>query len=144
MVKNRAFTLIEVVVAAAVFAAVSIPIFYIFGSSQRNMQMTEAEFKAHNAAIEVMEQTLSIPFKYMKAGNYGKDVVKDEETFGESNIKFKRNSDLPTELVIEDIVQDGKILFKKISVSVEYFPANGVTQSRKTVLKTMVANEQNI
>ena len=144
MAKKLGFTLIEVVVAAAVFAAVSIPIFFVFGSSQRNLQMTEAEFRAHNAALEVMEQTLSNPFKLIKAGVYGSDVVKNGEKFGLGVFEFRRSSDLPCEIVIDDISQNGKILFKKITVSVEYMPTNGGTQTRKTVLKTMVANEQNI
>lgn len=144
MAKKLGFTLIEVVVAAAVFAAVSIPIFFVFGSSQRNLQMTEAEFRAHNAALEVMEQTLSNPFKLIKAGVYGSDVVKNGEKFGLGVFKFRRSSDLPCEIVIDDISQNGRILFKKITVSVEYMPTNGGTQTRKTVLKTMVANEQNI
>ena len=55
MIKTKAFTLIEVVVAAAVFAAVSIPIFYVFGTSQRNIQMTEAEFqKFANSVIQTL------------------------------------------------------------------------------------------
>ena len=144
MAKKLGFTLIEVVVAAAVFAAVSIPIFFVFGSSQKNLQMTEAEFRAHNAALEVMEQTLSNPFKLIKAGVYGSDVVKNGEKFGLGVFEFRRSSDLPCEIVIDDISQNGKILFKKITVSVEYMPTNGGTQTRKTVLKTMVANEQNI
>lgn len=144
MAKKLGFTLIEVVVAAAVFAAVSIPIFFVFGSSQRNLQMTEAEFRAHNAALEVMEQTLSNPFKLIKAGVYGSDVVKNGEKFGLGVFEFRRSSDLPCEIVIDDISQNGRILFKKITVSVEYMPTNGGTQTRKTVLKTMVANEQNI
>lgn len=144
MAKKLGFTLIEVVVAAAVFAAVSIPIFFVFGSSQRNLQMTEAEFRAHNAALEVMEQTLSNPFKLIKAGVYGSDVVKNGEKIGLGVFEFRRSSDLPCEIVIDDISQNGRILFKKITVSVEYMPTNGGTQTRKTVLKTMVANEQNI
>ena len=139
---KKGFTLIEVLIGASVFAIFSVPIFYIFSSSMQQIQVGESEFRAHNAAIEIVEQIISLPFKYIVSGKYDKEKTKDGDKLGNAEIIFKRTSSNDAEIEIEDIEKNGVVLFKKITVKVYYLSSSKNKQQKNVTIKTMVANEK--
>ncbi|MDD3002191.1 MAG: hypothetical protein PHF29_10590 [Candidatus Riflebacteria bacterium] len=143
MNNKNGISLIEIIVATGLLAAVLAPVFLIFSSGNRNMEMTEAEFRAHNCAIEIMEQIISIPYKHIKSGSYTSSEVKNGLSFANSPILYKISENYDSELKIEDIKDSGKSIFKKIIVKISYQPTKNSAIKRSFTLKTMVANETN-
>lgn len=143
MTNKSGVSLIEIIVATGLLAAVLAPVFLIFSSGNRNMEMTEAEFRAHNCAIEIMEQIISIPYKHIKSGSYTSSEVKNGLSFANSAILYKISENYDSELKVEDMKDNGKSIFKKISVKISYQPTKNSATKRSFTLKTMVANETN-
>lgn len=144
MIKRRlGLSLLEIVIAMGIMAAIIIPVFTIFSASSSSMDVTDSDFKAHNCAIEVMEQVISLPFKYLKEGIYSESKVKDKLNFGNSRIPFIISSDLATKVTIEDVKEDNRIAFKKVDVEVTYLASKSATNNKTFKISTLVANETN-
>ena len=67
--KKRGLSLVEITLSMAILIIVMLPTFMTFSSGSRGIQMTDAEFRAHSAAIELMEQTMSLPFDMLFSQN---------------------------------------------------------------------------
>lgn len=143
MNSKSGISLIEIIVAIGLLAAVLAPVFLIFSSGNRNMEMTEAEFRAHNCAIEIMEQIISLPYKHIKSGTYTSSDVKNGLNFANSAILYKISENYESELKVEDMKEKGKSIFKKVSVKVSYQATKNSASKRSFTIKTMVANETN-
>ncbi len=135
--------MIEIVFSIGILALIMLPVFMTFSSGNRNIMLTEAEFRAHTAAIELMEQIVSLPFKYLKAGEYADEAIVDGGNLGEGPILFKisKIKDIWRKMKIEDIKRDNKILFKKVTVNITFRAAPGAERIREFFMKTLVANE---
>jgi hypothetical protein len=139
----RGLSMLEITFSLGILAMIMLPVFMTFSSGNRNMQLTEAEFRAHTAALELMEQLVSLPFRLVPAGNYPAAAVVDKAPLGNSGIFFRLTEadGLTRELQIEDIKRGKKVVFKKIIVKIGYPAAKKSDRRREFVLKTLVANE---
>ncbi len=140
---KKGLSMIEITFSVGILAIIMLPVFMTFSSGNRNMQMTDSEFRAHTAAIELMEQIVSLPFSLIPVGNFGSEKVADGKGFGNSQIQFKLapNPDMKHEVKVESIKRDNKIRFKKITVTIRFPAAKGSDRIRIFNLKTLVANE---
>ncbi len=146
MIKSfkRGVSLIELILALGILAMIMLPVFLTFSTGNRNVQVTEAEFRAHSSAMEIMEQILSLPFKQIPVGKIDSDKIKTGNPLKEgSGITFLV-SDSPEqvpEIDISTIEKDGLVRFKKVSVKIS-FPESKASKKLRTVkIQTLVANE---
>jgi hypothetical protein len=142
-------SLVEILLAAGILAAVMVPVMITFGSSNRGIIMTADEFLAHTAAIELLEQTMAVPFAMLPTGNFTNEQIQDGKPIDlrQSPLKF-RVSEVPG-LVIEREVDitplldaQNRLRFKKVDVRVRFSPADGKTKARVVDLKGLLANEE--
>lgn len=140
---NSGLSLLEIVIAMGVLAAIIIPVFAIFSASSSNLDMTETDFRAHNAAIELMEQVIGLPFKYLKAGSYTANEIKNGLSIADSEILYEISGEHEAELFIEDIRDEKRIAFKKVGVRINYFSHRAQTHKKSFEINTLVANEAN-
>lgn len=140
---RKGLSMIEITISMGILAMIMLPVFMTFSSGNRNMQMTEAEFRAHTAAIELMEQLVSLPFKLIQPGKYSSEQVKDGQQFGNTPVVFKISEieNYQSEIRVEEIKKSGKVLFKKIAITVKFPATAKADRIREFTLKTMVANE---
>lgn len=142
--KYRAgLSLIEIVLSMGILSLIMLPVFMTFSSGNVNMQVTESEFRAHTAALELMEQIVSLPFNLIKTGEYDSAQIADGRSFAKSPVVFRlsENPELRPSLKIEEIKRENKIVFKKITVKIAYPSARISDKTREFTLKTLVANE---
>jgi len=135
--------MLEIVFSVGILALIMLPVFMTFSTGSRNIQLTDAEFRAHTAAIELMEQIVSLPFEMIKSGEYDSDAIVDGGQFAGGPVLFKLSTaaDLWRAMKVEDIRRDGKILFKKVTVTIRFAAAPGSERIREFFMKTLVANE---
>ena len=135
--------MIEITFSIGILALIMLPVFMTFSTGNRNMQMTEAEFRAHTAALELMEQIISLPFKQIKTGEYDDTQITDDGPFAAGPVLFKITpvEDLWRELKIDDIKRDNKVIFKKVTVTIKFAAAPNSDRIREFFMKTLVANE---
>lgn len=136
-------SLVEIILSMGILAMIMLPVFMTFSSGNTNIQITESEFRAHTAALELMEQIVSLPFNLIKTGSYDSAQIIDGGAFANSQVLFRltENPDLKPSLKIEEIKRADKIVFKKITVKIAYSSARTADKLREFVLKTLVANE---
>lgn len=136
-------SLIEIVLSMGILSLIMLPVFMTFSSGNINIQVTESEFRAHTAALELMEQIISLPFKLIKAGEYDSGQIIEGRSFAGSPVIFRisDNPDLKPALKIEEIKRENKVVFKKITVTIAYPSARASDRMRDFTLKTLVANE---
>lgn len=139
----RGISLVEIVLSMGILVVIMLPVFMTFSSGNRNMQVTESEFRAHTAALELLEQTISLPFNLIKTGSYDSSQVINGQPFSKSPVQFmlSENSDLKPELRVEEIKRGDKVVFKKVTVKVVFPAAKNSEKMREFTLKTIVANE---
>jgi type II secretory pathway pseudopilin PulG len=143
---RRGISLVEILVAVGLLAAIMTPVMYTFSAGNRGMQITHEELQAHNAAIELMEQILSAPLQLIPEGNYGHAGLKDLLPLGAGSplrLHLSEIPDIQRELRITDLKKDGKLRFKKIHVTITLLDHTGKPTSRQVSLKTLLANETN-
>jgi len=142
--KRDGLSMIEIVFSIGILSLIMLPVFMTFSSGNRNIQLTDAEFRAHTAAIELMEQTVSLPFEQIQSGEYTSDMIIDDGKFADGPVLFKLSpaEDLWRSMKIEDIKRDNKILFKKVTVTIRFVAAPGSERIREFFMKTLVANEK--
>lgn len=141
--KRCGLSIIEITISMGILALIMLPVFMTFSTGNRNMQLTESEFRAHTAAIEIMEQLVSLPFKLLQPGKYSSEQVKNGQQFGNTPVVFKISEleDYHPSISIEEVKKAGKTIFKKISITIKYPAARKSERMREFTLKTMVANE---
>jgi len=136
-------SLIEIVLSMGILSLIMLPVFMTFSSGNVNIQVTESEFRAHTAALELMEQIVSLPFNLIKPGSYDSSQVVDGSQLANSPVLFRITpvDDLKPSLKIEEIKRDNKVVFKKITVKIGFPSARAADKTREFILKTLVANE---
>ena len=140
---KRGLSLVEITISMAILILVMLPSFLAFSSGNQGLQMTESEFRAHSAALELMEQTLSLPFSMLPAGFYTNNQIADKKNFADTPAIFHLSfsSDNKPTMQIEDIKKNGKLLFKKIKVSIKYPVAKGSDKEREFSIQVIVNND---
>ncbi|EKD81460.1 MAG: hypothetical protein ACD_39C01797G0002 [uncultured bacterium] len=141
--QRQGLSMLEIVFSVGILALIMLPVFMTFSTGNRNMMLTESEFRAHTAALELMEQIVSLPFKQIRTGEYADDAIIDGGPFAQGPVLFKLTpaEDLRRELKIEDIKRDNKIIFKKVTVTIKFAAAKNSDRIREFFMKTLVANE---
>jgi hypothetical protein len=142
---KKGISLIELTISLGIFAVILLPVFFTFSSGSQNLMVTETEFRAHANALELMEQLISLPFELIPVGSFNSAQIKGEDELQKPQIPFKitENKDYKPKVAISEIKKNNKVVFKKISVSVD-FPTSKVNKrNRKIEIKTLVANESN-
>ncbi|MGM0600318.1 MAG: PilW family protein [Candidatus Rifleibacteriota bacterium] len=142
---RKGLSLIELTISLGIFAVILLPVFFTFSSGSQNLMVTDTEFRAHANALELMEQLISLPFELIPVGKFNSDQIKgiDEQQKPKIPFKITENKDFKPNVEINEIKKNNKVVFKKISVSIN-FPASKVNErNRKIEIKTLVANESN-
>lgn len=141
--RQSGLSMIEITLSLGILAMIMLPVFMTFSSGNRNMQITESEFRAHTAALELMEQIVSLPFKHIPAGAFPTEKVANGLPFGAGPIAFRITpaENLFPELRIEDMKRENKTLFKKVTVKIRFPSTKNSERMREFVLKTIIANE---
>lgn len=138
-------SLLEIVVAMGIFGMILLPVFMTFSSGNKSMMVTDTEFRAHTAALEIMEQLISLPFKFIPAGKISSEQIKGKDPKTSVLIPFNisENPEFKPEIEIKEIKKNNRVRFKKISVTIRFPAAKTDKRERKFELKTLVANEEN-
>lgn len=137
-------SLVEVLIAVGLLAALMTPVILTFSSGARGIQMTSEEFVAHNAALELIEQLAATPFALIPTGKFADSQLKDGLPMGPSNPLSFRISQVPgieRFLEIKEIRSGSQVRFKKIEVRITLLDRFGKPNGRTIELKTLVANE---
>lgn len=141
--RKKALSLVEITISMAILIMVMLPSFLAFSSGSQGIQMTESEFRAHSAALELMEQTISLPFNMIKPGFYEENAIKDGANFADTDAKYHLsfNSDYKLSMTVEDIVKSNKVFFKKITVNVKYPITKNSGQKKDFSIKVIINND---
>lgn len=141
--RKKALSLVEITISMAILIMVMLPSFLAFSSGSQGIQMTESEFRAHSAALELMEQTISLPFNMIKPGFYEEDAIKDGANFADTDAKYHLSfsSDYKLSMTVEDIVKNNKVFFKKITVNVKYPMTKNSDQKKDFSIKVIINND---
>ena len=140
---KKALSLVEITISMAILILVMLPSFLAFSSGNQGIQMTESEFRAHSAALELMEQTISLPFNMIKAGSYGEEQIKDGAYFSDTKAKYHLSfsSDYKLSMTVEDIFKNNRVYFKKVVVNVKYPITKGSEQKKNFCVKVIINND---
>lgn len=141
--KRKALSLIEIIISMSILIMVMLPSFLAFSSGNQGIQMTESEFRAHSAAIEIMEQTISLPFNMIKPGIYDRNEIVDGAKFADTDATFHLSFDenYQPKMEIENITRNNKVVFKKISVTINYPITKGAKQRKDFSIKVIINND---
>ncbi len=141
--RRLGISLVEIVLSMGILSMIMLPVFMTFSSGNVNIQVTEGEFRAHTAALELMEQIISLPFNLIRPGNYDSSLIADGRAFagGPAVFRLTASSELKPSLAIEEIRRDNRVVFKKITVKIAFPSARASDRMREFTLKTLVANE---
>ncbi len=141
--KNKGLSLVEITISMAIMILVMLPSFLTISSGNQNIQMTESEFRAHSAALELMEQTISLPFDMLKAGFYSDEEIKNGANFADTEALYHLSFDTDYKLSmnIEDIVKNNRVYFKKVTVTVKYPFIKNSRQIKNFSIKVIVNND---
>ena len=60
LIGKRALSLVEITISMAILIVVMLPSFLAFSSGSQGIQMTESEFRAHNAALELIPPLVDV------------------------------------------------------------------------------------
>ena len=140
----RGLSLVEIVIAVGLLAALLTPVLFTFGAGTRGIQMTQEEFVAHNAALELLEQLSATPFALLPIGAFADAQLKDGLPLGPSSpLKFHITAQpgLQRTLEVKEIKSGAVVRFKKIEVRIALLDRAGKPSGRVVILKTLVANE---
>lgn len=135
-------SLVEIVISMFVLAAVMLPVFYTLSSGRRSMMVTEAEFRAHSAALEIAGQITSLPFHIIPEGSFSSEEIYDSAPFGEVKFRVSENNDITFRVEIEKLTENGVDRFKKISVTAVFLPSVQHENLREFTINALVANER--
>ncbi len=143
--KSKGLSLVEITISMAILILVMLPSFLAFSSGNQGLQLTESEFRAHNAAIELIEQTISLPFDMIKPGYYEESDIIDGANFADTPAIYRLSfsSEYKPRMLIEDITKDNKVVLKKITVTINY-PVAKLSEQRKDFSVKVIINNDNI
>lgn len=140
---RQGLSMIEITLSLGILAMIMLPVFMTFSSGNRNIQLTEAEFRAHTAALEIMEQIVSLPFKHIPLGVVPANAIIDGGPFGEGPVAFKITpaENIFPEVQVDAVKRDNKTVFKKVTVKIKFPATKSSERHREFVIKTIIANE---
>ena len=140
---KKALSLVEITISMAILIVVMLPSFLAFSSGSQGIQMTESEFRAHSAALELMEQTISLPFDMIKSGFYEENTIKNGANFADTDAKYHLSfsSDYKLSMTVEDIVKNNRVFFKKVTVNVNYPITKNSDQKKNFSIKVIINND---
>ena len=143
LLRKKALSLVEITISMAILIVVMLPSFLAFSSGSQGIQMTESEFRAHSAALELMEQTISLPFYMVKAGFYGEDEIKNGAKFADTEAKYHLSfgSEYKLNMLVEDIVKNKRVVFKRVTVNVNYPITKNSEQKKDFSIKVIINND---
>ncbi|NLI77639.1 MAG: type II secretion system protein [Candidatus Riflebacteria bacterium] len=142
--RRPALSLLEILIAVGVLAAMLTPVLFSFGAGTRGIQMTQEEFVAHNAALELLEQLCATPFRLIPLGSFTDAQLKDGLPMGPSHplvFHVSPQAGLQRSLEIKEVKSGQLVRFKKIEVRIALLDRSGKPSGRVVTLKTLVANE---
>lgn len=142
---KRGISLVEILISMGILSMILVPVFLTFSSGNRNVMVSESEFRAHAAALEIIEQLISLPFRQIPAGTFSSDEIRaiDPDKALPLPFNITDNPDFKPEVIITEIKKNDKVRFKKIQVNMTFPLAKTEKRERKFTLKTLVANEEN-
>ena len=146
--RSRGVSFIEVLLAMAILSALMIPVMISFGASSSGIQMTSEELIAHTAAMELLEQTMAVPFDILPIGSFSGNQInagqKIDETQSPLRYHISPTPDLAIvrSLKVTPLIKDNKTRFKKVDVEVTWVSRDGKNK-RNVTLKGLIANEEN-
>lgn len=142
---KQGISLVEILISMGILSMILVPVFFTFSSGSRNVMISENEFRAHTAALEIMEQLISLPFKLIPVGNIDTDQITGQDPDKAPPIPFNisDNPDFKPEVKISEIKKNNRVRFKKIVVAMTFPAAKTEKRERRFELKTLVANEEN-
>lgn len=145
MKKRLGLSLIEITISVALLILVMLPSFMVFSSGNQGIQMTESEFRAHTAALELMEQLISLPFNMLKSGYYEEEAIVEGSDFADTKAKFHLSfgSEYKPSIFIEEIKKSNKVAFKKVTVNIKFPITKGSDKERELSVKVIVNNDGN-
>jgi len=143
--RQRGISLVEILISMGILGLILVPVFFTFSSGNRNVMISENEFRAHTAALEIIEQLISLPFRHIPIGTFSSADICGEDPERQMVIPFKvsSNPDFKPEVIVTEIVKNNRVKFKKIVVNMNYPASKTEKRERKFSLKTLVANEEN-
>lgn len=144
MNRRRGLSLVEILIAVGLLAALMTPVLLTFGSGTRGIQMTAEEFTAHNAALELIEQLAATPFALIPVGTFNDAQLRDGLPMGPGHPLAFRLSAVPgleRALDIKEIRSGAQVRFKRLEVRITLLDRSGKPSGRTVTLKTLVANE---
>lgn len=138
-------SLVEILVSMGILGLILIPVFFTFSSGNRNVMVSENEFRAHTAALEILEQLVSLPFELIPVRKFSAQEITGAEGKNLPAVPFRisDNQEFKPEVEVTEIRKNGRVKFKKIVVGMSFPAAKTEKKVRKIELKTLVANEQN-
>lgn len=137
-------SLVEITLSMGILILVMLPSFMAFSSGNQGIQMTETEFRAHTAALELIEQIMSLPFNMIKPGFYNSSEITEGAKFanGPAVYHISFTKEYKPSINIEDITKNNKVIFKKITVTIKYPITKGSNQERDFSIKVIVNNDK--
>lgn len=140
---TKGLSLVEITISMSILILIMLPSFMAFSSGNQGILMTDSEFRAHSAALELLEQTMSLPFDMLKTGYYESDAIVDGANFADTPVVYHLSfgSEYKPTMSIEDIKKNNKVIFKKITVSIKYPITKGSSQERDFSIKVIVNND---
>lgn len=142
---QRGISLVEILISMSILSLILIPVFFTFSSGNRNVMISENEFRAHTTALEIIEQLISLPFKHIPVGTFFTTDIYNDDPKRQLVIPFNVsvNPDFKPEVIITNVVKNNRVKFKKIVVNMVFPTSKTEKRERKLSLKTLVANEEN-
>lgn len=146
-VLRTGLSFIEVLLATALLGAIMVPIMITFGASNSGIQMTSEELIAHTAALELLEQTMAVPFALLPTGQFSQEQMKNGQIMNPqlSPVTFRVSRvdglDLERALVITPLVKNNVVRFKKVEIQITWTPRETSGNKRHITLKGLLANE---
>ncbi len=142
---NRAaFSLLEALIAFVVFAMILIPILTIFSVGNKGVQMSEEDLAVHHAGIELMEQLLSFPGRFLPVGTLEDAVIADNcRIASECPFRFHLSSipGIRRKVTITEHQEEGMVPIKSIDVSIRLVATMSKFLNRETHFRTAVIND---
>lgn len=142
---NRtAFSLLEALIAFVIFAMILIPILTILSVGNKGVQMTEEDLVVHQAGIELMEQLLSFPGRFLPVGTLDDATIADNCQIA-SGCPFRFHlSPVPgirRSVTITEQKGAGMLPTKSIDVSIRLVATMSKSMNREIHFRTAVIDE---
>lgn len=141
---RNAFSLLEALIAFVIFAIVLIPILTILSVGNKGVQMSEEDLAMHHAGIELMEQLLSFPGRFLPVGTLDDAMIADNCRIASGCPFHFHLSPIPgirRKVTITESQEEGMLPTKSIDVSIRLVATMAKSLSREIHFRTTVIND---